>query len=282
MKKLLISLILALVLLFSMSSVASAADPIVQVSADTPDGTLVVSASGLDTSFWNTGQVGQTDTFTAIGGFTADFVASASGIYGALGSNINADGAYGTGATFQLDSYQDFDVLIANHYHGVEGFFTAFAGANDDDVSMNLKTAGSMSVWSEATNPYWQPGLMGEYISKYSQINVNTVTQAWLQQSVSTTGTATMSNGNAAWGWGNYESGNLNTNYAGGTRSVSATGDGAFTISGAALHTLNTFGTITTGGSTVTTTLTAPSGGAITTIMNFINGMNGNYSMDAN
>lgn len=275
-----ISLVVALMASLCFGGVALAADPIVDVTVDSPGGgDVTITATGTDTSTWHPGSVGQIDTFHAVGGFTASFTSYA-GTFGRLGTYVNADGAYGTGATFQLDSYQDFNVLSANHIYNVEGNFTAFAGANDDDVAMNLKTAGSMYVWSEATNPSWKPGLMGEVISKYSQVDVNNVMTAWLGQSVSTDGTALMHNSNI-WGWGIRESGTLSTNYSGGIRDVSATGDGAFTLAGAGTNDLSLSGSISTGGGSSSVTGVFPSGGAMTTIFNFVNGMTGDYSMSA-
>lgn len=276
-----IALVVAMVASLSFGGVALAADPIVSVDVDTPFGDVTVTATGIDTSTCHPGSVGQIDTFHAVGGFTASFTSYA-GDYGKLHSTVNADGACGNPAGFQLDSYQDFDILSGNRNTGVEGSFRAIAqNWSNDQVAMNLKTAGSMYVWSEATDPSWQPGLMGEYIYKYSQIDVNGVTTAWLQQSVSTDGTANMHNSNI-WGWSTGVGGTLDTNYGEGTRDVSATGDGSFTLAGAGTNDLNLSGSISTGGGSSSVTGVFPSGGAMTTIFNFVNGMTGDYSMTAN
>lgn len=274
-----IALVLALIASMAFGSIALADDPLVSVVVDTPSGDVTVTATGLDTSTWHPGSTGQIDTFHATGGFTASFTSSV-GAYGKLHTSVNADGAYGAGATFQLDSYQDFNVLSANHINNVEGSFTAFAGANDNDVAMNLKTAGSMYVWSEATNPSRAPGLMGEFIYKFSQVDVNSVITAWLYQSVGTDGTANMHNSNI-WGWSIGETGTLTTNYGSGTRDVSATGDGTFILDGAGNNELTMNGFIATSSGSSTVLGTLPAGGAITTIFNFVNGMTGDYSMTA-
>lgn len=281
MKKLIgIGLVLAMMAMVLSAGVVSAADPLVSVTADTPGGALSVTVSGIDTSVCHPGSIGQTDTFTAVGGFTASFQSSV-GPYGGLHSTVNANGAYSNPAGFQLDSYQDFNILSGNHNYNTEGYFTAIAeNLSDDQVAMNLKTAGSMYVWSEATNPSWAPGLIGEYVYKGSQIDVNGILTAQLQQSVNTDGIADIHNSNI-WGWGIRETGTLTTNYNGGIRNVSATGDGAFTLAGFGANELNINGTVNTSSGSVATTGAYPAGGAMSIIMNFVNGMNGNYSMNS-
>ena len=282
MKKKFLGIALTLAVLASLliGSTVLAADPIVSVTATTPNGELIVTVTGIDTSTFHPGEIGQVDIFTASGGFTADFSVSA-GVRGGLYSTVNAEGAYGTGATFQFISCQDFDVLVANHNHGVEGTFQAVATSTTNVVAMNMKDAGTMYVWSEATNPYSAPVLLGQYILKSSVLEQNDILQAFLVASVETTGVATMNNSNI-WGWGIYENGSLSTNYNGGTRDVLAVGDGAFVLQGYGVDDLNVTGSITTGGSTVTTTYPAPGGGAITLIMNFLDSMVGAYSMNGN
>jgi len=279
LKKILIALLLALLLTFSFSSAVFAQDPIVSVDVDTPSGSVTVDVDGIDTSAWHPGSIGQSDTFSAAGGFTASFDVYA-GSYGSLASYVNADGAYGTGAVFTLDSFQDFNVLSANHIYNNIGSFQAVATGVDDNVAMNLKTAGSMYVWSEATNPYWQPGLQGSSIYKSATMSNPGAPTAKIEQWISTDGLATMYNSNI-WGWGIYESGALTTNYGGGVRTVTATGNGESVIQG---YGNTSFSGVTawTAGNGAGTSSWSVNPGAFAQVINFVNGITGTYSASAN
>jgi len=279
MKRILFSALIALVLLFAVSSTVLGADPIVSVNVNTPSGDVTITTNGIDTSTWHPGSIGQTDTFHAVGGFTASYDAYG-GNYGRLGTYINASGAYGTGAAFQLNSFQDFNVLSANVIHNVTSTFTAIASNSNDQVALNLKIAGSMYVWSEATNPYSQPGLRGNYIYKGSQAYVSGVPTAFLQEWISTDGVANMNNTNI-WGWGNDDDGNIFTNYGGGVRNVLATGNGAYGLDGAGGSLLTINGNVNAGNGSGSVVGNFPVGGALTYIFNFLNGMTGTYSMAA-
>jgi len=82
-----------------------------------------------------------------------------------------------------------------------------------------------MYVWSEATNPYWVPGLRGSTIEKEAWTERDGILESWIYLGVITDGLAEFSNSNI-WGWGNHESGSSFTNYGGGTRTVEASGSG--------------------------------------------------------
>lgn len=186
------------------------------------DGSLSIVAWGIDTSSWNPGELGNRNEFYGEGSFTGTYSVS-QGTYGGLAARINVDSS--SYAEFYFDDYQDFDVLVANHYHGIEGWFGAYA--EGDGATMNLKTAASMYVWSEATNPWSADCLGGNFIGKYVRVEDDDVLQAHLSIEIETDGYATMSNSNS-WGWATYESGSATTSYGGGTRTISATGDGFY------------------------------------------------------
>lgn len=229
---------------------------------------LTFNSSGKDTTFWNPGVVGQTNAFQGQGDFTATYSTSTNGNYGILGSYANASSGAG-GADFQMWDTQDFNIMSGNHTYNVVGNFYAHASGNDNQVAMNLKSIGSMYVWSEATNPYWQPGLQGSVIEKWVWTTQNTVLKTDLYMGVNTTGTATISNSNT-WGWGNGETGTSTTNYNGGTRTVSATGTGQYNQYGYGANSLSFNG------------FSLPAGGSMSVIANFVGGVSGTYSMNAN
>jgi len=196
----------------------------VEVEFSVTDGFVGINARGIDSSFWHTGEVGQNNIFTGTGSFTGTYRV-VGGNYGSLQTFINV--ASSSSASFDMQEQIFFNILSANHIYNVEGFFEAWA-SGDDGVEMNLKSIGSMYVWSEATNPYSEPPLQGQYIGKMALVwdwDESDAPQAYLWLDVSTDGSATMSNSNI-WGWSISESGSATTNYAGGTRTVSATGDG--------------------------------------------------------
>lgn len=228
------------------------------------DGTILIHADGIDGSTWHPGSIGNSNQFYGEGSFKGTYSVS-QGLYGGLGAHINVDSK--SPAYFTLNDYQDFNVLSGNHTYNTEGYFTAIAAGND--ASMNLKTAGSMYVWSEATDPYSKDPLRGNYIEKYSRVDVDGATQAELNVWVNTNGSATMHNSNI-WGWGIGEQGTVYTNYGGGTRDVSATGAG-------------TLGQTGWGGNSCSysASYTFPGGGGFDPVAGgwFSNGFSGTYQM---
>lgn len=238
------------------------------IQFDVTHGWINILANGIDTSTWHPGDVGNTNNFIGNGSFTGTYSVT-QGTYGGLYAHINADSK--SPATFEMHDYQDFNVLSGNHIYNVEGYFDAYAGG-DSNVTMNLKTAGSMYVWSEATDPWSADPLRGNYIEKYSRVDVGGVPQAELDLWVNTDGSATMSNSNI-WGWGIDEGGNVFTNYGGGTRSVSATGSGTFGQTG--------WGT---SGFSYTASYSFPGGGGFNPGLGgwFNNGLSGTYQMSGN
>jgi hypothetical protein len=264
-KKLLVSIAVALLAMLALGAAVFAADPIVSVDVTTPGGVVTVVTNGIDTSAWHLGSIGQTDTFNAVGGFTASYDAYA-GNYGSLNTYVNASSGAG-GATFTLNSYQNFDVLSANWNTHVIGNFLAIATGNDNQVAMNLKSIGSMYVWSEATNG--GVGLRGNGILKEVWTTQSGVLMTDLLMSMQTTGIASISNSNI-WGFDNRASGTLSsTNYGGGTRTVSATGTGTYNQTGYGANLLNFNG------------FNLPAGGSMQIIGNFVGGFSGTYTMDA-
>jgi len=243
-----------------------AAPPVVNVAMDVNSGSVGVTTNGIDSSTWHPGSVGQANGFAGIGGFNGNYVVYG-GSYGALNAQINAVSKPG-GADFQFGDTLDFNVLSGNHNNNVIGDFSAHASGNDGNVAMNLKSVGSMYVWSEATNPYSMPALQGNLIEKGATVTKNTVPVAQGYIGVLTNGLATISNSNI-WGWGIGETGTLTTNYGGGTRTVSATGLGTYTQNGfgQAYLTYNGF--------------TLPGGGNAATNSTFNGGISGVYQMDA-
>lgn len=227
---------------------------------------LVINSAGKDITHWHTGTIGQWNDFQGIGDFAATYQTFADGNYGDLQSYINASSG-ASGADFQMWDTQDFDVMSANWGTNVDGYFYAQASGGDNQVAMNLKSIGSMYVWSEATNG--GPGLQGNDIEKDIWTWQSGAPKTHLNMSVSTTGIATISN-SAAWGWGIGARGGSTTHYNGGTRTVSATGTGIYNQSGAGANYLDFNG------------FTFPTGGSMGVIANFVGGFSGTYSMNAN
>jgi len=192
------------------------------VTFDVDDGAIHIRAEGIDTTHWHTGEVGNWNEFHGEGSFVGTYSVSQNQ-FGGLGVRINADAS--SWAVFTLDDYQDFNVLSGNHIYNVEGRFGAYAAG--EGATINLKTAGSMYVWSEATNPWSADPIGGNEIGKYAYVEKDGVQQARLEIGVGTDGYATMDNSNI-WGWGIWESGTASTHYNGGTRTISATGEGYF------------------------------------------------------
>ncbi len=204
-----------------------------------------------------------------MGGFAGTYTVS-QGSYGSLNSYVNLN-SYAGGADFVLTDYQNFNVLSANHINNVEGYLFAHASGSDDQVAMNLKSVGSMYVWSEATNPWSSPALQGNVIEKQVWTNTNGTPTTNLYLGVSTDGLATMSNTNI-WGWTNGETGTSSTNYGGGTRTVSATGSGTLIQDGFGVN-----------GFSYSNNYAMPGGGSFGGgVFSFNGGITGTYSMSAN
>ena len=246
---------------------ASTSTHTVSVDMNLDNANVNTYADGKDTTTWHTGVVGETNSFTGAGYFSGNWHSSTNGNYGILGSFVNVN-SKPSGADFELTDSQDFNVMSGNHVNNVVGGFYAHASGTTDQVAMNLKSIGSMYVWSEATNPYSNPPLRGNVIEKEVWTTKNTVPNTHLYLGVSTDGIASMSNSNI-WGWGIGEKGEPTTNYGGGTRTVTATGAGSCQQDGFGANSLN-FNGFSFGG-----------GGSASLSGSFSNGMSGTYNMDA-
>ena len=244
-------------------AIGSVSGATVDIDMDVNGGMVDITTNGIDHSTLHTGDIGQTNTFYGIGGFKGNYK-STEGSYGRLGSYINVDSKV-NGADFVMTDYQDFNVLSGNHNYNVEGNFYARASGNDGNVAMNPKSVGSMYVWSEATNG--GIALQGSVIEKEAWTTKDSTLKSRVYLGVSTDGLASISN-SAAWGFGNYESGTSTSNYNGGTRTVTATGDGIFTQIGLGANSL-AFNGFDFGA------------GAATLSANFVGGMFGTYTMTA-
>lgn len=275
-RKIAVVLAVALAGMMLLSGVALASGPVdVDVNFDGSSGGVVVDVNttvptdldinslGRDGSAWHTGVVGETNTFTADGVFTSHYSTSV-GNYGKLGSYINASTS--TGAVFTMTDTQDFNILSANHNYNTVGTF--YAEASGPIADMNLKSIGSMYCWSEATNPHWASGLQGSYIEKSYLMSTSGNPTAYMDMVIGTSGLASISNSNI-WGWGASENGTITTNYGGGTRTVSATGNGSYQQTGAGSTSLTFNG------------FSFPNGGAMQMLANYVGGMSGQYSMTA-
>jgi len=234
-------------------------------------GTVNTTVTGVDTSTLHTGQMGQQINLTAMGGFQGNLLVN-QGNYGIVNTFVNVNSAtYGIGADFQLSDHQIFNVMSGNHTNNVEGYFYARAAGNNGNVDMNLKSVGSMYVWSEATNPGGANPLQGSIIEKEVWTTQDGTLKTDLGLWVNTDGLATMSN-SAAWGWTNGETGTSSTNYNGGIRNVSATGTGTLSQYGYGANSLD-----------FNCNYTMPGGGTIGGgLWNFNAGISGTYSMMAN
>jgi len=233
------------------------------VTFDIESGTLTVIHTGKDTTFWHPGQIGEVNQFDAAGDFEGTYIGQTSGPYGGLFSRVNAESD--SWASFWAQDWQHFNVLSGNHIYNTDGYFAAWASG--DPAEMNMKFVGSMYVWSEATNPYYEPCLLGSSIGKHAVVTQSGVLEGDLLLAVSTTGFATLQNSNI-WGWGISEGGSAYTNYGGGTRSVSATGNGIYQQNGYGKDHLRFNG------------LEFPSGGYVSLTGYFIGGISGTYDME--
>ena len=260
MKNKILALFISLIL---MTSVVLAVD-IVDVDMNVSGGTVDITTNGIDSSTWHPGQIGETNQFVGQGDFIGNYHVN-NGNYGALNSfiNVNSDT---NGADFVMRDTQNFNIMSANHNNNVIGNFYAHASGNNNQVAMNLKSVGSMYVWSEATDPYWSPALQGSLIQKEVWTTENSILKSDAYIGVSTTGLASISNGNI-WGWGNGETGSSG-DYGGGLRSITATGNGNYLQSGYGQNSL-IFNGFNFGS------------GSATLNANFNGGMSGVYSMSS-
>lgn len=249
------------------SAVPAMAGEIVSVNMTVESGSVEITTKGFDHTTWHPNQVGETNSFTGMGNFSGTYTAN-EGTYGILNSFINVNSGP-RGAYFQMVDVQDFNVMSGNHINNVVGYFRATAYGTDDQVAMNLKSIGSMYVWSEATDPYWAPPLRGNMIEKEVWTTQNGDLQSRLYLGVTTNGIATMYNSNI-WGWTNGELGSSSTNYGGGTRTVTATGSGSLLQYGFGRDYLEFNGVVLPGGGSAMFTAT------------FNSGLTGTYSMTAN
>lgn len=277
-KKLIISLMVALVMVLIPASAVFANDPVVSVDIVSPGSSdVTITTTGVDDSTRHPGEVGQKNTFRAQGAFVASYDSYA-GNFGSLRTYVNASSA--TVADFTMQDTHDFHILSANWPTNSVGVFTARAWGNG--ASMNLKSIGSMYCWSEATNG--GTGLSGQNIVKqlnmYTDDDLTTLTATTTIQATATN-QVSISNSNA-WGFGSqakpFPTGFITTNYAGGTRSITANGVGYYQqhVSAGTYASSNT--AIVVDGTPVAVSANLPSGGSINTILNFINGINGTYS----
>jgi len=224
------------------------------------------------------GALGEINTLYAGGTFQGTYLTSVSN-YGILGTYVNANANGGGGAAFVMTDHQIFDAMSGNHHNGITGDFFASAsggmsGADylaSPDAAINMKSIGSMYVWSEATNPGGQPPLQGNYIEKRVWTTQDGTLKTDLGLGVNTDGLATMSNSNI-WGWGNGDTGTSSTNYGGGTRNVSATGTGTLVQNAWGANGWTYTASYTSGGG----------GGGGGGVWNFTGGITGTYSMSAN
>lgn len=258
--KILLSLVIGLLMVTSVLAV-----DIIDVDMDVNGGSIDITTNGIDHSTLHPNQVGETNTFSGAGDFMGNYHAN-EGSYGALGSYINVNSNV-NGADFIMTDTQNFNVLSGNHNNNVIGYFYAHSSGNDNQVAMNLKSIGSMYVWSEATNPYSLAPLRGNLIEKGVSTTKDGVPKTNLFLGVATDGIVTMSNSNI-WGWTNGETGTSSTNYGGGIRTVSATGNGNYYQSGFGVNSL-TFNGFNFGAGSATLGAT------------FNGGMTGTYSMSS-
>ncbi len=274
--KFIIPFLLVIVMLFAINGMALAADPVVSIDVVSPGGgDLDITTTGIDSSAWHPGEVGEVNTFSAEGQFTVSYD-SYSGSFGKLSTFVNA--ASVTGGAFLMTDTQNFDILSANHNYGTTGVFTALAESSDSVAGMNLKSIGSMYVWSEASNG--GVGLSGQYIAKQYNMTTNNVLTSTMTISAITDGLASIWN-SAAWGFGANENGTITTNYSGGTRSLTATGTGMYQQYVSSSTSLVSNVNMNVDGTPVSITATQP-GGSMSIIANFLNNFAANpYTVTA-
>jgi len=266
-KKIILTSVVA-VLLVSMPAIAV---EICNSIMDIGFGTVNTTITGIDTSTWHNGQMGEQINLTAMGGFQGTLLVNQVN-YGALNTFVGLK-SYAGGADLQFSDHQICNVTGANRIYNVEGYFYARAagGGIADDVQMNLKSIGHATGWQEATNPWSAVPLQGNYIEKRVQTTQDGTLKTDLGLGVNTDGLATMSNSNI-WGWGNGDTGTSSTNYGGGTRNVSATGTGTLVQNAWGANGWTYTASYTSGGG----------GGGGGGVWNFTGGITGTYSMSAN
>ena len=244
--------------------------PMVDAEFDVAAGYVDILVQGIDSSSYHPGDVGQTNHITAAGGFTGTYQVNG-GNFGSLQSYVNLNAAYNQYSEFWMNDTQDFNVLSANHTNNVTGSFTAWASGTD--AAMNMKSIGSMYVWSEATNPSGGPCLRGDVIGKSIDVmkDGGIQVQLYLKVDCNNGGTATMHNSNI-WGWSIGETGTATTHYASttATRTVTATttavGDYYQYVGGANGYSFNGF--------------TSTGGGFMQQIGEFTGELTGTYNMN--
>ena len=227
-------------------------------------GTIGITNTGRDATTWHPNQVGQMNTFTAMGDVIGSYD-SYEGDFGKLATYIDANTDVGGGA-FVVSEYMDFNVLSANHIYNTEGYF--YAGASGAYAEMNMKFIGSMYVWSEADDSGVNC-LVGSNIYKQAIVKQNGVTEGDISIQVVTTGQAQMDN-QYAWGFGIGEHGTVTADYSSGTNYVSATGNGNYWQ--------QAFGN----DYTELNGITLLGGGSLTTSGTFSGGLLGTYTMEGN
>lgn len=279
MKKILaISLMLALAAMLVPSAVFAAPPPPPPFSVvmDVASGTIDITSNGISTGANHLGAIGETNTFSGMGGFHGDYTVK-NGAFGNLSSYLHVN-SYAGGADFVMTDQQNFDVLVETYQPHVVGNFYAEASGNDANVAMNLKSIGTMYAWSEATDG-GGPELQGSMFEKEAWHTQNGTLQGDIYMGVTTTGLATSFNStpmSGPWGWGitynwdgTYKS---STNYSGNNiTSVSATGTGKLIQTGFGLNYLS-----------FSQSYVMPGGGSpILGGFQFNNGISGTYSMTA-
>jgi len=270
-----IALTLAMLASLLIGSTVLAADPIVSVDVVSPgDGDVTITTTGVDSSTWHLGEVGEVNTFDATGTFVVSYD-SYVGNYGALSTYVNASSP--TSAAFTMTDTHDFNILSANHSYDTEGTFTAVASGTA--ASMNIGSIGSMYLWSEANYPYSTPALQGSNISKSYSMYTDDALTAMMVVGATTTGIAVMDHSNQ-WGFGSGEVGSIDGSKSS-SNYIVAVGTGTYqqyisagtnVVSGTAAQ---------VDGNPVVIGATLP-GGSVNVILNFLNSLTSVYSMNGN
>jgi len=261
--------ILVMLTLMLSVGVSSALATDFSATFDINGGSFSATYKSTDTSTWHPGVVGEQTTFTAVGGFSGSMTAT-TGNYGSTYSTINAVAKAG-GADLRFSDSQDFDILSANWNTHIDGYFFARAAGSDAQTTMNLKSVGTMYVWSEATN-LGTPELRGGVIEKGVKTWKSDVLQADLYIGLTSSAGDAKTINSAAWGFGTYAgaTGTSSTSYNGGTRTLSASGSGTYLQTGYGLEYLDFNGFVMGGG------------GSMTQSGSFAGGFTGTYSMTGN
>jgi hypothetical protein len=252
MKKVIgIALVLALAVMLVPSAVF-AADPVFSAVMDVASGKVDITVKGFDTSTWHPGVLGETNTFSGLGGFSGSYKAY-DGPFGALNSYINVK-SYAGGANFVMTDKHDFDIISGNGSSHVVGDFKARAAGDDANVIMNMASIGTMYIWSESEVYSYPPlftnsGLQGGLIEKSLTTTQGATILGDLYMGCTTTGLA-KSGGNNSWGWGDVQGGTATANYGGSPQTMLATGSGDYLQTAFGKNYLNFNGDIAGGGGT--------------------------------